>query len=318
MITTAPRRGPAPRPLVVLAYLAVSLIWGSTYLGIRIALEEFAPMQLGALRFVLAGGVLYVVLRLRGAAAPRPTEWAAAALTGGLFFAVGNGLVNVAEKGISSGLASVLVATMPLWATLFTRLFGGRIQPREWVGLALGLVGVVTLNLSGDLRGSGVSALCALLAPMGWALGSVAGKRLPLPEGAMATAAQMICGGALMAVLSVLLRERGLPEAPSVRALGAALYLAVFGSLAGFTAYNYLLQNTRTSVATSYAFVNPAIAVLLGVLFAGEALALASVVGAAIILAAVLLILRGREARSRSEAADLAVSPQGTAVSPTE
>ena len=302
------------RALAVLAFLAVSLIWGSTYLGIRVALEGFPPFELGAIRFLLAGGALYAFVRVRGERAPTAREWGSAALTGSLFFVLGNGLVNVAEQRVSSGLASVLVATMPLWATLFERFSGGRIHPREWGGIALGLGGVVILNLGGEMRASGAGAVCGLVAPMGWALGSIVGKRLPLPGGAMRTATQMLCGGAAMAVVSAALGERGAHPAVSGRAIGAVAYLAVFGSLAGFSAYNYLLHHTRTAVATSYAYVNPVIAVGLGVAFAGEHIDAAGAVGAITILGAVLLITRSKATAAAPVTPAAVTEPEGAAI----
>jgi drug/metabolite transporter (DMT)-like permease len=137
----------ASRPLLVAAFVAVCVVWGSTYLGIRVALEGFPPFLLGAVRFLAAGGVLFAVARLRGEPSPRAAQWGSALLTGGLLFVVGNGLVNVAEQSVSSGLASVLVATMPLWATIVGRFFGATISPRELLGVVLGLAGVAVLNL---------------------------------------------------------------------------------------------------------------------------------------------------------------------------
>jgi drug/metabolite transporter (DMT)-like permease len=282
------------RSRVVIAFAAVSLIWGSTYLAIRVALEAFPPFAIGAARFLAAGALLFVWLRARGERAPTLRQWGSSFVTGALFFVLGNGLVNVAEQRVSSGFASVLVATMPLWATLFEILAGARTTPREWAGMGLGLAGVIVLNLGGEMRATGAGALCALAAPVAWALGSTAGKRLDLPAGAMRTATQMLCGGTLMAAASLLLGEH-LPAAPPARTLGALVYLALFGSLAGFSAYTYLLNNTRTVVATSYAYVNPVIAVALGVAFAGEKMDAPGALGAATILAAVLLITRGKD-----------------------
>jgi drug/metabolite transporter (DMT)-like permease len=212
---------------------------------------------------------------------------------------LGNGLVNVAEQRVSSGLASVLVATMPLWATLIERFTGGRTLAREWIGIGLGLAGVVILNLGGEMRASGMGAVCALLAPMAWALGSIVSKRLPLPGGAMRTATQMVCGGAAMALVSLAFGEYAHHPAVTGRAIGAIAYLAAFGSLAGFSAYNYLLSHTRTAVATSYAYVNPVIAVGLGIVFAGEKIDAVGAVGAVTILAAVLMITRGKAAAAK-------------------
>lgn len=280
---------PVPRrSLLIAAFAIVSVVWGSTYLGIRVALESYPPFFLGAARFVVAGLVLIAVGRARGEPMPSRREWGSATVTGVLFFVVGNGLVNVAERSVSSGLVSVLVATMPLWMTAFGRLFGATASPREIAGVLLGLVGVVILNLGGDLRASGPGAAFALLAPMGWALGSVASKRLPLPAGIMRTGAQMLSGGAAMLLVSVLLREH--LGGQTVRAGLALAYLCTFGSLVGFTAYSYLLKHTRPAVATSYAYVNPVIAVVLGIAMAGEKFGLKSAAGALVVLGAVALV----------------------------
>jgi drug/metabolite transporter (DMT)-like permease len=182
------------------------------------------------------------------------------------------------------------------------------------MGIALGLAGVVVLNLGGELRASGAKgngALFGLIAPMSWALGSVVSKRLTLPKGAMCTASQMLCGGALMGVAGGVLGER-FDHAPPARAIFALAYLLVFGSLVGFTAYIYLLHHTRMSVATSYAYVNPVIALALGVFFGGERIDRASAVGAAVVLAAVVLITRARgEQEPKVEPATRAESRAG-------
>jgi drug/metabolite transporter (DMT)-like permease len=316
------------RTLLIASFVAVCVVWGSTYLAIRVALEGFPPFLLGAVRFLFAGAVLFAYARSRGEAAPTRAQWGSALLTGSLLFVIGNGLVNFAEQSVSSGLASVLVATMPLWATLFGRLFGASVSGREVAGIVLGLAGVAVLNLGGDLRASPVGAMCCLAAPMGWALGSMASRRLPMPPGVMMrTASQMLGGGAATAVVSLLAGEH-LPSVPSFRAVAAVLYLVTFGSLVGFSAYSYLLAHTRTAVATSYAYVNPVIAVVLGVVVAHEHFGLTSVVGGAIVLAAVVLVGLGRRpaqslaspSRSRSIVAvgsDSAPNSSTTPSSPT-
>jgi len=286
-------RSSAPRALVVVAFAAVSVIWGSTYLGIRIALHEFPPFMIGALRFLFAGAVLCGYAKARGQRWPTATEWRGAAIVGGLFFMVGNGLLCVAEKTVSSSLAAVLVATMPLWATVFARLFGEPVVKSDWAGLALGLAGVVVMNLGGQLRASGMGAALALLAPMGWALGSVLSKRLRLPSGAMSVGAEMLAGGVMVLAVSTALGEKW-PAAVSLRSASAVTYLAVMGSLVGFNAYAFLLRNTRAAVATSYAYINPVVAILLGIGLGGEHLDAASASGGGIVLMAVLLVSRGR------------------------
>ncbi len=290
---------PASRPLLALAFAVVCIVWGSTYLAIRVALGSYPPFFLGALRFVGAGAVLFAVARVRGERLPDARQTGGAALTGILFFVIGNGLVNVAERSVSSGLVSVLVATMPLWAAVFGRVFGARSSPREIGGVMLGLVGVVILNLGGDLKGSASGTACALLAPLGWSLGSVLSSRLRLPSGLMRNAMQMMTGGAAMLLVSLALHES--PALGSARAMLAVVYLCLFGSLLGFTAYSYLLEHTRPAVATSYAYVNPVIAVALGVLLAGEGFGVTSAIGGAVILAAVALVQKRKGEGVRAE-----------------
>ncbi len=312
MFARVPARG-SSRALVVACFAIVCVVWGSTYFAIRIALESYAPFYLGALRFLGAGGLVLGYARVVGQPWPSLRHWGSAALTGVLFFVVGNGLINVAERSVSSGLASVLVATMPLWMTVFGRLFGARATAREVAGVGLGLLGVVVLNLGGDLRASPSGAALALLAPLGWALGSVASGRLPMPSGLQRTGMQMFAGGAAMLLVSLALREPMTVGSP--RALLAGAYLVVFGSLLGFTAYAYLLAHTRPAIATSYAYVNPVIAVALGVMLGGERFGVTSAVGAVIILAAVALVQkRGPRNAPVAPAAPAApVAPAATA-----
>jgi drug/metabolite transporter (DMT)-like permease len=291
---------PAPRALVVAAFLAVSLVWGSTYLAIRIALLDFPPFLIGAIRFLLAGGALCAYASLRGQKWPSSTEWRGSALVGGLFFVVGNGLLCVAEKTVSSGLVAVLVATMPLWATVFAMGFGSRVSRREWVGVALGLVGVAVMNLGGELRSGGKGAALALLAPMGWALGSVLSKRVPIASGTMGVGSQMVSGGFATLLISLALGERA-PASPAGASVAAVAYLVVMGSIVGFTAFMFLLRHTRASVATSYAYVNPVVAILLGISLGRERLDAASAVGGVVVLGAVLLVLRQRRSEPPPE-----------------
>jgi drug/metabolite transporter (DMT)-like permease len=281
---------------VVVAFATVAVVWGSTYFAIRIALDSFAPYTLGAIRFLVGGSLFYVYLRVRGERAPTLREWGAAAVTGGLFFAISNAFVNIAEKSVSSGLAAIVVATMPLWATVFARATGEKASGSEWIAIGLGLVGVVVLNAATELRAGGVGALALVVAPMAWALGSIVSRRLPLPKGPMCVAAQMLAGGVESSIVSVAVRDP-MPSNVTFAAVAAVAYLVVFGSIIGFTAYTFLLRNTRAAVATSYAYVNPVIAVALGVAFLGERLDPASGIGAAIILAAVLLVTRSKASR---------------------
>lgn len=290
----APSRSPL---LFIAALLAVYLVWGSTYLAIRVALETIPPFTLGALRFLIAGGGLYLVLRLRGAPVPSPREWRSATITGVLLFVGGNGFVVLGEQWVSSGLVALVVGTMPLWAALFAGASGQRSSGREWLGLALGFLGISVLSLGGDLHAAGAGALLVLLSPVCWALGVVLGRRGRLPAGEMAAASQMLSGGVVLLGLSAV-RGEALHAVPSGRSLFALAYLIVFGSLVGFTAYGYLLRNTRAAVANSYAYVNPIVAIVLGAALAGEAVSPATWIAAAIILSGVAVLGLARPRQS--------------------
>ncbi len=189
--------GENARLLVPLALLALYVVWGSTYLGIRFALESWPPFMLAAIRFVFAGTLMYGWLRWRGHAAPSRLQWRNAAITGVLLLMLGNGLVCYAEQSVSSGIAAVAVASMPLFAGLFGGLMGEWPRRREIIGLVVGFSGVILLNLGSTLSGSRLGALALLLAAASWAFGSQWSRRQDMPKGPMNTAAQMLCGGAV-------------------------------------------------------------------------------------------------------------------------
>ncbi|MBN8265562.1 MAG: drug/metabolite exporter YedA [Xanthomonadales bacterium] len=260
----------APAPRVALALAAVFLIWGSTYLAIRFALEGgFPPFLLGGIRFLLAGGLVFAFLRLRGVAAPTRAQWGNAAVMGVLLLVLGNGMVNFAEKSVSSGMAAVAVASAPLWMGVFAAMRGQRPSGIEWVGLAIGFVGVVWLNAGSSLNASRAGMLALLVATIAWSFGSIWSRGRDLPSPFMASAAQMLCGGAAMLALGLAIGER-FDGLPSAHGLAAFAYLVVFGSIIGFSAYIWLLHHVRPALAGSYAYVNPAIAVALGAWLAGE------------------------------------------------
>ncbi|MBU8899663.1 drug/metabolite exporter YedA [Corallococcus sp. H22C18031201] len=282
----------AQRGWLLFCLFALYVIWGSTYLAMRWALVSFPPFLMAGTRFLTAGSLLFAVMWLRGAPLPSPRQWGASALIGFLLLVVGNGGVALAQHlGVPSGVAAVLVGSVPLWAALFGGVFGQWPGRAELGGLALGFAGVVVLNLGGDLGGHPLPMLAMLLAPLSWAFGSVFSRRLPLPQGLMATAAQMLCGGAMMLGISLAMGEH-LTGVPEPRAVLSFFYLVVFGSLVAFSAYGYLLRHARPALATSYAYVNPAVAVLLGVGLAGESLRPVTWVAMATILVSVILIAR--------------------------
>jgi drug/metabolite transporter (DMT)-like permease len=277
-----------PRPgLVLLALLALYLIWGSTYLAIRIALGGFPPLLMAGSRFLLAGGALYLVLRARGAARPTARQWRAGAVVGTLLCAA-NGLVTVAEQRVTSSVTAVVIASVPLWTVLVAAAWRERPTGGEVAGILLGLTGVAVLQSGGELRGEPLGAFLLVASTWCWALGSIWSRRLPMPAGLMAPAAEMLAGGVVL-TLAGLARGERLIEAPGGSAVGAWVYLVLFGSLIGFTAYNFLLRHVRPALATSYAYVNPAVAVALGAA-AGEPVGGRALVALSLILLGVAVV----------------------------
>jgi drug/metabolite transporter (DMT)-like permease len=283
---------------VALAILSVYLIWGSTYLAIRWALiGGFPPFLMGGVRFLIAGGLMYGYLRLRGTPNPSRREWLGMAPVGLLLLAGGNGGVTFAEQWVSSSLAAVWIASMPLWAALFSGLFGKWPGKLEWFGLGIGLVGVVLLNGEGDFQANPIGAAALLFSTICWAFGSVWSRRLPLPGGPMSSAGEMLVGGAALMLLSLGAGER-MTQPPTWEAIGAVAYLIVFGSIVAFSAYLYLLRRVRPTLATSYAYVNPVVAVILGVGLANESLTPLGMAATLVILAAVALVASAKEKTS--------------------
>lgn len=286
-----------PRLLIPLSLFALYIIWGSTYLAIRYALESYPPFLLAGLRFLMAGVLLFGFLRLRGIAPPSAMQWRNAAITGVLLLGFGNGMVCFAEQRVSSGIAAVAVASMPLFAALFSSLYGERPTRREGLGLAIGFIGVVVLNLGNGLSASRLGAAALLLAAMCWALGSVWSKRQDMPKGPMNTAAQMLCASVALIIVALGAGER-LPMHPSLHATLAMAYLVAFGSIVAFSAYLYVLKHVRPALATSYAYVNPPVAVLFGLLLVGEHVGPYDIAGMAIILLGVGVITLARQRRT--------------------
>ncbi len=277
---------------VVLALLSLYFIWGSTYLGIRIAIESIPPLLMIGVRFVIAGGILYLVLRIRGVPSPNRSQWIGSAAVGALLIGGGMGGVATAEQWVPTSVAAVSIATAPLWISLFAGLWGRWPVRAEWLGLGLGFVGVVLLNLGSGLWTSPIGAIILLISPMCWAFGSAWSHHLQLPPGLMASATQMLIGGVFVTMLGLMLGQR-ITSIPTMQSLLAFLYLITFGSLLAFSVYGYLLRHVRPALATSYAYVNPVVAVCLGVIFVGEGITVMTVVAMVVILVGVGLISLG-------------------------
>jgi drug/metabolite transporter (DMT)-like permease len=278
-----------PRLLLPLSLLVLYVIWGSTYLGIRFALESWPPFLLVGVRLLIAGTLMFGFLYLRGATLPTPLQWRNAAVTGVLLLGISNGMMSFAEQYVSSGITAVVLASMPLFAALFGAWYGHRPSRREALGLMIGFAGVILLNLDSALAGSHVAAVALLVGAAAWAFGAVWSKQQDMPAGPMNTAAQMLCGSAAQFIMGFGRGER-LPTHTTLHADLAMAYLVVFGSLIGFSAFVYALKHARPALATSYAYVNPPVAVLLGVLLAGERIGPSEIVGMTIILLGVAAI----------------------------
>jgi drug/metabolite transporter (DMT)-like permease len=276
-----------------LALLTVYIIWGSTYLAIRVVDEGLPPLLSAGIRFLLAGAILFIFLRARGARLPNRRQWAGAAVVGGLLLVGGNGGVVLAEQSVASSVAALTIATTPLWAVLFARIWGRWPTRSEWIGLLVGFLGIICLNLGGSLHATPIGAVTLLLAAACWALGSVWSQHLPLPAGAMSSAAEMLVAGPVLVIMGLVHQERFSGTLPP-SALWALGYLVVFGSLVAFSAYGYLLKRVRPALATSYAYVNPLVALLLGAALLGEQITGIELIALLFILTGVVLVALGR------------------------
>ena len=287
---------------LVAAFAAVYIIWGSTYLAIRFAIETLPPLLMAGVRFLIAGGALYLWVRWRGTGRPEPRHWLGATVVGGLLLLGGNGGVVWAEQTVPSGLAALMVATVPLWMVLIDWWRPGGTQPARIVllGLVFGLVGMVLLvDLEETRSGAvhGVGALVLILASLSWATGSLYSRRANLPRSPfLATAMEMVMGGVLLTAAGLARGELGSfdPARVSGRSVAAVVYLIIFGSIIAFTAYIWLLRVVPPAKAGTYAYVNPVVAVALGWALAGEAVTWRTVIAAAIIILAVVLITSHR------------------------
>jgi drug/metabolite transporter (DMT)-like permease len=286
----------------------VYVIWGSTYLALAFLVDEFPPLTGNAIRFALAGTLLAVIARRRGRPWPTRIQWRGAAQVGLFLLLGGVSMVATAQSlGVGSGLAAMGVAIVPLWTGLWAGLFGQWPNRVEWFGLALGFLGMLILSGEGDFDGNPWGIALLVASPISWAFGSVWSSRVVMPEGIMSTAAQMLAAAPVILVVGLVSGER-FDAVPDMSGWLALLYLAIPGSVVALTAYTYLLQNVRPALATSYAYVNPVVAVILGVTIGGEVLSGRALIALPIILAAVGLVLMQR-ART-STPVDVEETPQ--------
>jgi len=298
-----PHAARPPRFKVIVAFAAVYVIWGSTYLAIKVGIETIPPFLMAGTRFLIAGSILYLLARHRGAAPPTRQHWAAAAAIGALLLLCGNGALVWSEQRVPSGLAALLLATIPIWMVLLDSLreHGTRLDARVLGGLAIGIAGLGLLmgpaKLWGGTRVNLAGAGALMFGSLAWSVGSLYSRHAKLPPSPfLAAAMEMLAGGALLVALSLLTHEAGpfRARAISTASLLGLTYLIVFGSLLGFTAYIWLLGVSSTARVSTYAYVNPVVAVFLGWAFAGEALAARTLIATLAIVGAVALILSHR------------------------
>lgn len=289
---------PSSAPLLIPALLACYFVWGSTYLAIRFALQGIPPFFQMASRFLIAGGLLlgWVLWRDGVAGLPTKRQWLHALIIGGLMLGGGMGMIAQAEVHIGSGLIATFIAVIPMMVSMWGLLFGKRPKRLEWAGMALGMVGAVLLARGGGFAAEPKGVVYIAIATLCWSLGSVLStSKFPLANGAAGFASEMLCGGIVLAIMAAVTKEP-LPVWPIPAVPAAAwLYLVVFGSLVAFSSYMYLLAHASAAVATSYAFVNPVIALLLGMAIGGERVTPGEWLATGVILTGVVLILWSKQ-----------------------
>lgn len=298
----------APSPIaarfdwkLIASLAAVYLIWSSTYLAMKVAMHDLPPLLMASMRFASAGMVLLLVALRRGVKWPTARDWLSVAPVGTLLFVGGNGFIAISQGTIPSGATAVVAAMMPLWMGVLGVISGEMPTRREWLSLVIGFAGILVLMGGPSLAGAPLHIFLVLLAPPAWALGSLIARRLNSPatkDVFMLSAMEMITGGISLFVIGAL-RGESIPHHVSAQSWLSLAYLWVFGSLIAFTAYSWLLRNTRPVIATSYAYVNPGLAVILGAALSGEPL------GATTIIANVLMVVAIWLALSKARAANV-------------
>jgi drug/metabolite transporter (DMT)-like permease len=293
----------ASRAQIIAAFASIYLVWGSTYLAIRYAVETIPPFLMGGIRFVISGGLLYLWARSRGAPRPMGLHWRNAVIAGGFLLLGGNGAVVWAEQFVPSGLTALLVSILPFWLVIIEWVRPPHRRPTRavLVGLVLGFIGIIVLVGPSDLGGHGdvssLGALVLILGSLSWAIGSFWSRDAQLPEsGLLTTGMEMLGGGVLLLIVGALTGEISRFDIHRISSASAAglVYLITFGSLLGFTSYIWLLDKVSPARLGTYAYVNPIVAVLLGWAIAGERLSIRTAVAAAIVICAVALITTAR------------------------
>jgi drug/metabolite transporter (DMT)-like permease len=282
------------------ALIAVYIVWGSTYLAIRFTVETIPPFLSAGIRFLVSGAILYIFSRLRGDPSPRKIEWRSAAIIGLLLLLGGNGGLVWAEQRIPSGIASLFIATTPLWMVLIDSLRpnGVRANRLTWLGVIIGFIGIALLANPWQSHTDSpaldpIGMVVLVLAALSWSIGSLYSRKASLPSSSLlGTGMEMLTGAVGLFAFSAVVGEWSAfnPSAVSMKSLGGLIYLIIFGSFIGFVAYTWLLRNAPTPIVSTYAYVNPVVALLLGSVIANEQLDSQDIISALIILSGVVLI----------------------------
>ena len=320
-MSSTSKKGSTSSAAIWSALIAIYIVWGSTYLAIRFAVETMPPFLTAGFRFLIAGGLLYIFRRLRGDKAPLRLEWRSAAIVGLFLLVGGNGGVMWAEQRVASGIAALLIGSVPLWIALLDSLRPGGRRPDRWViaGVLAGFAGIIILIGPAQLIGiqgevDPVGAVVLLLAALSWAAGSLYNRGAKLPDSPLlGTGMEMLVGSLGLFILGTATGEWSQMELTSfsTRSLLGFAYLVVFGSLVGFASYVWLLRVAPTMLVSTYAYVNPLVAILLGSLLAGEALTPRIGLAVMFILGSVVLITLTNPANSKSAAAENAPIASG-------
>jgi drug/metabolite transporter (DMT)-like permease len=304
---------PAPKRIsIILAFAAIYLIWGSTYLGILFAIQSIPPFLMAGTRFLISGVIMYSIARLAGAPRPDGIMWRSALIVGACLLLGGNGAVTISEQWVPSGLASLLVATVPIYMALLGWISGTAERPSRivWLGLVGGFIGVGILvgpsltNLSDTSHNHlalGMSIL--LLGSLIWSIGSLYSRRAKSSSSLiLAAGQQMICGGGLLLLVGLLFGEsqRFDPGKLTALSIGAFVYLVAIGALIGYTAYFWLLRHCDPAKVATYAYVNPVVAVLLGAIFAQETLSLRAAIAASLIIGSVAMVITAQQLKAKA------------------
>ncbi|MCY1258783.1 putative inner membrane transporter YedA [compost metagenome] len=293
---------PTMPPLVLLCLLITYVVWGTTYLAIRFTLESFPPLFMMGTRFLCAGLLLAAWLAWRGTPMPSWRLLRNCAVPALFLLVGGMGLTAIAEQTISSGATTVMIGSMPIFALIWSACFGNRPKWYEYVAIAIGSLGILVLTAGAEFRVSTGGVVALMLAVASWSFGSQLARRLELPQGAAAFAAEMLIGGAVLMVLSAL-RQEPWPASVSAQAGWAWAYLVVAGSLVAFSAYMYLVSTVSQTLSASYVYVNPPVALAMGAWLGGEQIAPQTLGAVMLILVALAVLSLGTLRTARTQAA---------------